>query len=85
VVHLILGMDEEIVHVDNESHFSDVITKKVVHEGLERSGELQRSKSMTVGSKSLKRVINAAFQQSSGLISTLLYLHCMYIHLGEDM
>ena len=39
------------------------------------AGELQSPKNMTIGSKSPKGVEKAAFQQSSGRMRILLYLH----------
>ena len=55
------GVNEEVIHVNDEPSFCDYVTKGVIHEALEGGGELVRPKNIMVGSKSPLWVTKAAF------------------------
>ena len=67
------GVDEKVIHVDDEPSFSDHITKGVIHKLLEGSGELVSPKNITVGSNNPLWMTKAAFHWWPSLIHMLLY------------
>ena len=54
-------IDEEVVHVDDETSFSDHIAEGVIQNHWKVAGELVSLKNMTVGSNSPLWVTKAAF------------------------
>ena len=49
VIFVIVGVDEEVVHVDDEPSFCNHVPERVRHESLESGGELVMPKNITVG------------------------------------
>ena len=67
-----IGVNAEIIHINLQPFLSYHVGKEVVHESLEVDGALQNPKNITVGSKSPRMVMKAAFHWSSSWIQMLL-------------
>ena len=84
MIFVIVGVDEEVVHIDNEPSFSNHIPEGVGHESLESGGGIGHAKEHNHG------FIESPVGNEGGfpLVSILdldIVISLLHVKLGEDL